>query len=519
MPRENLLRNNFSGGELSPTMEGRSDLQVHNTGLRVLENCFITKTSGARKRLGWETVVQVLPAALNVDEARLIGMVRPRGEYSLLLFGHQLAGDDRQPVVAFQEFPVNADGSITTRNRALKNITSITGPAPPIPTGLVCRAGNEFIMLTWTAVPGATDYDYRFRRQGDMLWSEVLDADDIPEPSFTIRSLDNEREYEFEVRARNDQGASDWSATATCAATLLAPETPTGLIVTAPSEGGLRVAWVMVDGASEYRIRVRPTGDNTPTWNEAHEHQWVPLATSRRLNNVLAGIRYEVQVQARNVLESPWTESVFGTPASTTRTAPEVPMNLMAELIGSGRVRLEWEGVDGAERFMYRYRVGNAPWVEQAAGGDGPVAPQKGETGTTEVRGLKGASRIVFQIKAVRGETESGWSLQAVVSTLKPGTPTNLRVNNIGLTRNITWTAVAEADEYEVQREVRNGFPFYNWASRITIHRGPEPSATDFIPESFFSGEIDARYRVRAMNEAGTSRFTGWVNDPRGAVP
>lgn len=58
--------------------------------------------------------------------------------------------------------------------------------------------------------PSITDYDYRYRSATDSSWTEVTNTT-IAGTTVTIQRLTASTSYEVQVRARNDEGASDWS--------------------------------------------------------------------------------------------------------------------------------------------------------------------------------------------------------------------------------------------------------------------------------------------------------------------
>ncbi|MDD9995647.1 MAG: fibronectin type III domain-containing protein, partial [Dehalococcoidia bacterium] len=58
--------------------------------------------------------------------------------------------------------------------------------------------------------PSITDYDYRYRSATDSSWTEVTNTT-IAGTTVTIERLTASTSYEVQVRARNAEGASDWS--------------------------------------------------------------------------------------------------------------------------------------------------------------------------------------------------------------------------------------------------------------------------------------------------------------------
>ena len=99
-------------------------------------------------------------------------------------------------------------------------VTDVGGEAPGVPAApSVSSASVTSLTVTWTAPanagPAIGDYDYRYRvtsPQGS--WTEVTNTT-IAALGATITGLEEDTEYDVQVRATNDEGTSDWSASGT----------------------------------------------------------------------------------------------------------------------------------------------------------------------------------------------------------------------------------------------------------------------------------------------------------------
>ena len=93
------------------------------------------------------------------------------------------------------------------------NVTDVNEPpdTPLVPT--VTAASSTSLQVTWdkpnNTGPPITDYDYRYREPSGS-WTEVTDTT-IRVRSITIPGLTASTSYDVEVRAKNDEGTSDWS--------------------------------------------------------------------------------------------------------------------------------------------------------------------------------------------------------------------------------------------------------------------------------------------------------------------
>ena len=484
----NTVKVNFGGGELSPQMHGRADLQIYGSGLRTLENHFITQTAGTRKRDGFELVIEDIEIdALNVEDARLVPMVRPGGEFSLLIFGWAALGTNALSVACFSEVDVSSLEVLGDDPLGpLHFLSSEAAPPPPVPTDVRCSAGNGFIRVTWSPSAGAIDYDYRYKLSTNATWTEVVTADDLGTmTTVTISGLTNDSEYDVQVRSRNADDESAWSDTITCAPSQVAPVTPDGLDVEAPDECGLRVTWDAVDGATQYQVRMRPSDDEVGPvmpWSEEHEFRW-QTARVRRINTVIGGVRYEVQVRARNAEPSAWSPSEFATPVCG--QAPQVPEDVEIELVDHNTVKLSWMAVPDAEGYVYRWRSEDGEWKEeQTTETEVEIDPESGEVN-------------YFQVRATHGDLASDWS-PAVTVELVPARVMNLRVSKINEGRRLTWDEVPNAESYIIQRRWRSIFTFGQFQDASSR------STENTTYSDYQDDHLEWRYRVAARNDHGT---------------
>lgn len=83
MPRPVLT--SFNSGELSPLLDGRSDLQKYSNGCRTLENFLILPQGGVERRPGTEYIGNIKS---HNEKCRLIPFVFSEGQSAVLEFGH-----------------------------------------------------------------------------------------------------------------------------------------------------------------------------------------------------------------------------------------------------------------------------------------------------------------------------------------------------------------------------------------------------------------------------------------------
>ena len=94
------------------------------------------------------------------------------------------------------------------------NVTDVDGEAPdtPLPPTVTALSSTS-LQVTWDAPgnagPPITDYDYRYSETSG-TWTEVTNTT-ITGTTATIDGLTPSTFYDVEVRAKNDEGTSDWS--------------------------------------------------------------------------------------------------------------------------------------------------------------------------------------------------------------------------------------------------------------------------------------------------------------------
>ena len=94
-------------------------------------------------------------------------------------------------------------------------VTDVGTEAPDTPFApTVTALSSTSLQLSWDAPantgPPITDYDYRYQALTDSGWTEVTNTT-IRDTTVTIEGLTPSTSYDVEVRAKNAEGASEWS--------------------------------------------------------------------------------------------------------------------------------------------------------------------------------------------------------------------------------------------------------------------------------------------------------------------
>lgn len=155
MPKINVLKNNFSIGELSPTLYGRSDTPSFQNGAQTLENCYPLTGGGVVRRAGTKYIATTKTAGKAV---RLIPFVYSVTTAYMLEFGHNyirfykegaVVGVPYEVVTTYTETEL-FDISYTQDG----NILYITHP-DHAPAQLVCSGDTSWALTTisFTSTP------------------------------------------------------------------------------------------------------------------------------------------------------------------------------------------------------------------------------------------------------------------------------------------------------------------------------------------------------------------------------
>ncbi len=319
--------------------------------------------------------------------------------------------------------------------------------APDAPTGLGATVSDQQVVLIWTAPAsngGATilRYEYELDNSGTWISTGGTDTD------YTVTGLTNGQSYTFRVRAANRVGAglASNSQSDTPTATLVAPDTPTGLSLT-PGNGQVMLGWVQPSGGAaltHYEYELDGSGTWTSTGSAA------PSTTVMGLTNDQS---YAFRVRAVN---SAGASGASGSrSAAPTTTVPDALQSL-SFTPGDGQVTLRWRvpGNDGGDPIThYEYEVdGSGTWINT------------GSTATSHtVTDLNNGQTYRFRVRAVNAQGNGGVvTLEATPSRStgsggggggggggtddgprapRPGAPTNLLLEVGDGEVTLTWDA------------------------------------------------------------------------------
>ncbi len=381
------------------------------------------------------------------------------------------------------EFEVRAvKGSTRSSASSVSGRTEeATGGAP---TGFAATALSQTEMeLSWDRVAGATTYELRWRGEGG-AWSGWT-ATGLR--SHWVSGLEADTGYEFEVRAVFT-GTHSASARATGRTKAAPVGAPGGLAAVASSWSAIRFTWDAVTGADRYEFQVR-TGSGS--FGEAVEK--VGSGTSHAATGLAGNSRYCGRVRARKGAtgQSEWT----GEACATTEVEP--PSGLSVKSPATRTMEVSWTGVTGADSYELRRKKGEGDWGAAYSAGSGTVARESGLTGGAE---------YCYEVRTVAGGSRSGWTVEkcATARALMLGVPEDLAATAESASRiRLTWGAVSEAEEYELERR-RSG------SAKVAVI---PVTGTAHVDDGALGGTAYS-YRVRSVAGSGVDRVESAWSEP-----
>ena len=379
------------------------------------------------------------------------------------------------------EFQVRAnnDAGSSSYSAIASVVTEAAPTAPNVPMNLTASdiTYNSFT-ITWDVTAGAVDYDLNVRPAGG-TWSTI----NLSTTSYNYNSLNAETNYEFQVRANNSVGSSDYSniETATTLAAPTAPNVPMNLTASDITYHSFTITWDVTAGAVDYDLNVRPAGGTWSTINLS--------TTSYNYNGLNAETNYEFQVRANNSVGSSDYSNIETATTLAAPSAPATPINLVASNITYNSFTISWDAVVDADDYDLDIRVTGGTWSSF-------------NTSLTTYNYTSALASTNYEFR-VRSNNEIGSGDYSSIESLTtdqipvPEIPTGLAASNITSNSfSLSWNSIEFADNYDLQIREQGG----NWELFTT-------SATSF-DYSTAMAETTYEYQVLASNSSGSSAYT-----------
>jgi fibronectin type 3 domain-containing protein len=295
----------------------------------------------------------------------------------------------------------------TAKYNALVNLLGYTsGGVPVAPGNLVATAGNQQVLLSWAAVPGATSYNVK---RGLVSGGSYTVIGTVSSSTYADSSVTNGTTYYYVVTAVNSSGESAPSNEASATPEAAAPSAPT--LTATPGNGQATLTWTAPPGATSYNVYQGSTSGGEGA---------TPIATgvtttSYTVPDLTNGSTYYFVVAAVNSLGTgPSSNEVSVAPAGP----PLAPTGLSAAA-GDGQATLSWTAAPGAASYNV--------YQGASAGGEASTPVATGVTATTYVvKGLTDGTAYYFTVAAVNASGASGFSNEATVTPSAAPPPSGL---------------------------------------------------------------------------------------------
>jgi hypothetical protein len=329
-----------------------------------------------------------------------------------------------------------------------------TLPDPPTLNSPANGATSQPTTLTlkWNASTGATSYHLQVATD-NAFTAKVFDDSTLTGTSKQIGPLLNSKTYFWRVKAKNEDGASAWSAVRNF--TTEGPSAPPPPTLNSPANNAtsqpttLTLKWNASAGATSYRLQVAT--DNAfaaPVFDDS-----TLISTSRQIGPLANSISHFWRVKAKNDAgASSWS----AVRKFTTQTLPPAPPALVSptnEATGQPEIlTLQWTAASGAS--TYHLQLAN----------DDTFIPQNGifeDSTLTDISrqiGPLANSQIYFwRVRAKNDGGTSAWSQVWKFTTqgVPPLPPTLVSPANGAIlsftTVNLQWNASTGAANYRLQ--------------------------------------------------------------------
>ena len=133
---------------------------------------------------------------------------------------------------------------------------------PAKPTGLTAASGDGSVTLSWTDPDDSTINGYEYTTDGGSNWHD-MSGTGATTTSYTVTDLTNGTEYSFRIRARNTNGDSEASETASATPILPVGSCNNGIVVPKPDDN----AGLVTDCETLLSARDTLRGTATLNWS------------------------------------------------------------------------------------------------------------------------------------------------------------------------------------------------------------------------------------------------------------
>ncbi len=300
----------------------------------------------------------------------------------------------------------NADGAgAYSAVKSIKTQASSSSQLPQVPSGITKRSTDSSAAVSWSAVSGATGYDFKFN---GTVYS-------LTGTSKEITGLSANTGYKFQVCAKNSQGTSQYSAEQTVTT---APKAPTNISAVSTTDTAT-VSWNNVTGATGYILNI----------NNKDYHIGAG-ATSYTVSGLNPKTTYSYKMCCKNADGV----GAYGTSRSVKTQAllPAVPTGIQ-QTATDNSVTISWNTTANATSYDLKF--------------NGSTYSQNATSKT--LTGLISGRKYNYQVRGKNADGAGAYSAEQTVTTA-PKSPTGIRATSTANAVTISWDRMTEATGYIV---------------------------------------------------------------------
>lgn len=296
--------------------------------------------------------------------------------------------------------------------------------------------------LSWTAIPGVSNYSYKAVASGAGVNGTVLGSGTFTTNtnSAAITGLVGGGSYDVYLQANCTPSISSaWSSAPASFTTLSCTSIPTNLFASNISYSTCNATWnSSVSNVQGYNWKVVPQGAGA---NATAASAGFSATTSATITGMNPNTFYDLYVQTAcdNVNQSGWSS-----PLTVVTTACNAPTNLIAFSVGYTNVTINWATISNVQDYTWK--------VVAAGAGPNGTAAQTGTStgGPVTVTGLNSATAYQVYIRTnCDASATSIWSAPTSFTTNTCNIPTNITLSSVGFdVATLSWTPVPNVLSY-----------------------------------------------------------------------